>query len=1008
MVHGNLPQAAAISLRRILLTRFAGLVTGTMFMVTAGLVLLGLQPVVERIAESQFRAAANGVEASLNAMFSPAAGVLAMANGWIAGQAPDLASPDAFNRIFQPVLASLPQATSIVAGTHEGQAWLLLQQADGTWRNRMTDHSRWDGRHLLIDRAADGRESRRWARLDYDARDRPWFKAAAASDIGKVAWTAPYRFFTTGEAGITASTRLRLNDGRDFLIGIDLKLRDLSRATLSAQVGRHGMALVLTDEQRLLAMPAPPPGKEEAEWLRRTLQPAAGLGIDAITSALESWRRRGQPSDATLHFSSGGEGWLASMRPYPLGAQRFWVLTLAPRSGFSPDWLPSLTALAGVLLLFLGVAMLIARSQARRIAEPLEALAEVSEHIGRLDFTVASARRSHIAEIDRLATAQEAMRVQLHRNQDTLSRQADDLRAQIAALRKAKASLRESDAYNKVLFADSGIPLVVLDPDSGRFIDCNAAAARIYHLVDRDAVLGMTPADVSAPVQYDGRASAEAAREHIRQALIQGTHVFEWRHRRADAVEWDAEVRLMAFRHGGRTLLQFSLQDITERKFAEQQLEYLAFYDVLTGLPNRVLLLDRLHQALAASRRQQHPVSLLLLDLDRFKEINDTQGHSIGDAALVEVARRFLSVLRQDESIARVGGDEFVVLAPGADQSAAVLIAERLVAALASALPVKGQLFSLGVSIGIAISPVDGDGAEALLRHADIAMYRAKNSGGGYCFYSPEMSGGLAERMALARDLKAALRGQGSGEDEELSLYFQPQVSLRDGALVGAEALMRWRRGAAMVGPDVFIAIAEERRMMSELGAWVLSQACLQIKAWRDAGTPLPGRLAINIDAQQIEDADFPEAALAIVRDAGLDPTQFELELTESGFMHNVEIAFANVARLQAAGFAFAIDDFGTGYSSLAYLKRLPANKVKIDISFVRDMLENRNDHAIVQTIIGMGRTLELTTIAEGVESASQALALQALGCDEAQGYHFGAPRPAPDFARDWLSSARN
>ncbi len=991
------------SLRHILLTRMASLVAGTALLVGLVLMLIGLHPVSERIAESQFRAETIRVEASLDALFLPADHLLAMASGWLAGEAPSLDSADAFNRLFQPVLRVLPQATSIVAGTSDGQAWLLLQQTDGAWRNRMTDRARWADRHLLIDRDAAGRETRHWQRLDYDARSRPWYRAAAGNAPGETAWTQPYRFFTTGEPGITASSRMRLRDGRDLIIGLDLKLRDLSLATMKARVGSRGMALVLTEDLRLLALPAMPAGQEERAWWRQILRPATQAGIGALDAALRTLPAPDVASDAVFAFRVDGEGWLASMRSYPLGKQRFWVVTLAPESDFAPEWLTLLGMLLAALAVLLGAAMLLARRQARRIAAPLEALATTSERIGALDFSDRPAPPSGIAEIDRLAVAQDGMRDLLRRHQSTLTAQADALRAQIAALRQAKAQLRESEEYNKVLFADSAIPLVVLDPDSGRFIDCNEAAVRIYRLADRDAVLGLTVADVSAPLQEHGREAGEAARAHIEQALARGSHVFEWRHRRPDGEEWEAEVRLMTFHHVGRAFLQFSLQDITERKQVARQLEYLAFHDVLTGLPNRVLLLDRLRQSLVLARRRARVTGLLLLDLDRFKEINDTQGHSVGDAVLVEVSRVFQAALRQGESIARVGGDEFVVLAPGVDQEAAERLADRLVAALRVPLEVNGQSFSLGVSIGIARSPADGETAETLLRHADVAMYRAKAAGGGYRCYSADMSAGLAERMALARDLLAELRGQHGDRESALTLHYQPQVSLRDHSLVGAEVLLRWRRGDTQVSPAEFIAIAEERGMMCELGDWVLTRACQQLGAWRRAGTPLRGRLSINIAVQQIESVLFPAQAEAIIREAGLDPSQFELELTESGLMHNVDLALAHIARLQDNGFAFAIDDFGTGYSSLAYLKRLPVDKIKIDISFVRDMLEDRNDHAIVHTIIGMGRTLELTTIAEGVESEAQAEALRALGCDEAQGYHFGWPAPAADFARHWL-----
>jgi diguanylate cyclase (GGDEF)-like protein/PAS domain S-box-containing protein len=570
---------------------------------------------------------------------------------------------------------------------------------------------------------------------------------------------------------------------------------------------------------------------------------------------------------------------------------------------------------AGGLMLILSLAILIARVQARAIARPLESLALASERIGQLDFETPPVVVSEIAEIRQLAEAQSAMRDMLLSNQNRLSVQAEDLRRQIEALQAAEARIKESESYNKVLFFDSLIPLVVLDPETGRFVDCNQAAVRIYQLQDRDALLGLTPLDVTPPVQTDGRASAEVIAEHVRIGLQQASEVFELRHRRPDGTEWDAEVHLMAFRFRDRTLLQISLQDITERKGAKAKLQRLAFYDTLTGLPNRALLLDRLEQALANAQRHAQSLGLLFLDLDHFKEINDTQGHSMGDRVLQEVARRFQGVLRQDESMARMGGDEFVVLAAGADQVAAALIAERMLATLNEPLAAMGHKFSLAASVGIVLYPLDGKTADDLLQHADVAMYRAKASGGGYRFYRPDMSIGLAERMVLVRDLKAALQKHRG----ELSLHYQPQVSLDNGKLIGAEALLRWHSPEhGPLSPAVFIPIAEERGLMVELGAWVLEEACQQLNTWQAEGLSLPGRLAVNIATQQIESVDFPEQALAIVRRAGLSPGMFDLELTESGLMRNVELAINIAGRLKAAGFSLSIDDFGTGYSSLA------------------------------------------------------------------------------------------
>jgi diguanylate cyclase (GGDEF)-like protein len=389
------------------------------------------------------------------------------------------------------------------------------------------------------------------------------------------------------------------------------------------------------------------------------------------------------------------------------------------------------------------------------------------------------------------------------------------------------------------------------------------------------------------------------------------------------------------------------------------------------------------------------------MDLNRFKEINDTQGHGVGDQVLVKVARRLQAALREEEVLARLAGDEFVVVAERADARTAAIIGERLNNALLDPVATHGQTFSVGLSIGIATYPRDGTDMEDLVKRADIAMYRAKAAGGGYMFYEPEMSEGLLERMELAKDLGRALA------EGALELYLQPQVNLASGAAIGAEALLRWhdpQRG--WVSPAVFIPIAESRGMIGTLGKWVLAEACRQLRAWAAAGLRFPGRLWVNLAAQQLDDRDAVATIRAITGEAGVDPASLGLELTESGLMADVEGSIRTMATLRADGFAIAIDDFGTGYSSLAYLKRLPADKLKIDISFVRDMLLDRHDYTIVTTIIGMARNLGLEVIAEGVEEGAQAEALGALGCDQAQGYYFGRPEPAEAFARRWLRPA--
>ncbi|HEX9171067.1 MAG TPA: EAL domain-containing protein [Telluria sp.] len=441
--------------------------------------------------------------------------------------------------------------------------------------------------------------------------------------------------------------------------------------------------------------------------------------------------------------------------------------------------------------------------------------------------------------------------------------------------------------------------------------------------------------------------------------------------------------------------------DITERKASDEKIRNLALYDTLTGLANRTLFAERLALALESAARNRHALVIMFIDLDRFKEINDTQGHGVGDQVLIHVAQRFQSTLREQETLARLAGDEFVVVAETSDHRTGAVIAERLQRSLADPVITRGHSFSVGLSIGIAGYPADGQTMDDLLKRADIAMYRAKAAGGGHMFYHPDMSVGLAESMELAADLGRAMHAG------KLELHFQPQVSLATGLLIGAEVLLRWndsKRG--WVSPAKFIPIAEARGMIGALGKWVMHAACAQLRAWRDAGLGFPGRLAINVAAQQLEQADFADSIQQIVAEAGLTPACIELELTESGLMANVERAIGMMATLKDAGFAISIDDFGTGYSSLAYLKRLPADKLKIDISFVRDMLTEHHDHTIVTTILGMARNLGLQAIAEGVEHAEQAAALRELGCDEGQGYFFGRPEAAAVFAATWLRAA--
>ena len=440
-----------------------------------------------------------------------------------------------------------------------------------------------------------------------------------------------------------------------------------------------------------------------------------------------------------------------------------------------------------------------------------------------------------------------------------------------------------------------------------------------------------------------------------------------------------------------------TIQDVTDRKTAEMRIENLAFYDTLTGLPNRALFMDRLRHELAVAERRSQRLSLFFLDLDRFKEINDTMGHDAGDLVLSEVARRLKLALREDETLARLSGDEFVIIAADSVQTAGH-IADRIGRALSATFHISGQSFMLSASIGIAVFPEDGRSTEDLLKHADIAMYRAKGDGGGYRFYRSEMGEDLLRKITVAKRLEEALVNGG------LQLHYQPQVYLSNGKLAGAEALARWQDAEwGIMSPADFIPIAEERGLIGRLGEWALHEACNQVHLWQERNCPMPGKVAVNVAAKQFEDDDFVDRMLRIAREHRIAASHIELELTESGMMRDPERAIDITRALASAGFSLSIDDFGTGYSSLSYLKRFPVNKLKIDISFVRDMLTDHNDYAIVSTIIAMGKNLELETLAEGVEQAGQANALLTLGCQLAQGYHIGRPIPAEEFESKWL-----
>lgn len=439
----------------------------------------------------------------------------------------------------------------------------------------------------------------------------------------------------------------------------------------------------------------------------------------------------------------------------------------------------------------------------------------------------------------------------------------------------------------------------------------------------------------------------------------------------------------------------YIFSDMTERKDAQQRIEFLAHHDPLTGLPNRLLLRDRVEQAQTLAGRLQSRVALLFLDLDHFKTINDSLGHPVGDALLKAVVERLKNCVRESDTISRQGGDEFIILLNDVRDSEAVArVADKIQQRMAEPFVLGNHSLSSTFSIGIALYPDDGEDFDSLLQKADTAMYHAKESGrNNHRFFTAQMNLQVVEHMTLQSQLRLAI------ENEEFILHYQPQMDLSDGKIYGVEALIRWNSPEnGLIEPGKFIEVAEDSGLIVQIGAWVLNEACRQARAWQDAGLP-PFVVAVNLSAVQFKRLDLVATVINALVLSDLDAQWLELELTESILIQDAEATLDAVRRLKALGVKLSVDDFGTGYSSLTYLKRFAVDKLKIDQSFIRDLATDPDDAAIVRAIIQMARSLKLKTIAEGVESEQLIGLLQAFQCDEIQGYWFARPMPADDLA---------
>ncbi|HEY0220067.1 MAG TPA: EAL domain-containing protein [Afipia sp.] len=546
----------------------------------------------------------------------------------------------------------------------------------------------------------------------------------------------------------------------------------------------------------------------------------------------------------------------------------------------------------------------------------------------------------------------------------------------VIGLRVDITDLKNREASFRLLFDSNPVPMIVCSQDDERIIGVNDAALAHYGY-SRIEFERLSIRDIQA---------FESVPPWADERTLDERNARTWKHIKADGSLIDVAIysRHLVFEERPAVLL--ALMDITERKRAEARLAFVAQHDGLTGLPNRILLRQRLDELLAHTRRSGDKLAVLFLDLDSFKSINDTLGHAIGDKLLNAVARRLRSTLREEDAIARLGSDEFAVVQAGCTRPEdAALLAKRLLDALGEPYLFEGHTVVSGASIGIAMSPGDGDDAERLLKNADMALSRAKSEGrGSFSFFEADMDARAQNRRRIEIDLREAI------ENGILQPHYQPLIDLKTGCITGVEALARWphpQRG--MISPGEFIPVAEETGLIGSLGNLILRRACLDAASW-----PEPVRVAVNLSTLQFRAGNLLSIVMDALKQSGLPPKRLELEITESLLLEKSDDVLATLHALRTLGVRISMDDFGTGYSSLSYLRSFPFDKIKIDQSFVRGLASNRDAQAIVRSIISLGMGLGVTITAEGVETEAELSCLRLEGCHEGQGYLFSKARP--------------
>ncbi|MCG7977453.1 MAG: EAL domain-containing protein [Candidatus Thiodiazotropha endolucinida] len=558
------------------------------------------------------------------------------------------------------------------------------------------------------------------------------------------------------------------------------------------------------------------------------------------------------------------------------------------------------------------------------------------------------------------------------------------------AHRTAEEKLRLADRA----FQNTAEGITVTDA-SGNIVSTNPAFEAITGY-SHEEVLGLNPR-----VLKSGHHPDSFYKEMWDTLLLTGHWRGEIWNRRKNGDAYPEWLTISAVKDGNDETTHYVgvFTDISQIKEAQDQINFLAHHDALTRLPNRALFRERFDHALMHARRENASIALLFLDLDRFKTVNDTLGHPVGDQVLLEVSKRMNQIIRASDTLARLGGDEFVLLLEEqTDAQHAAVVARKLIDLFSRPMIIGEHELVVTASIGITLYPNDGDDPDKLIRHADRAMYEAKQQGRNtYRFFTQALTEGALERLMMENDLRRAVARN------ELILHYQPIVNLETRQLQGIEALVRWQHPEqGLIAPGLFIELAEEIGIIGEIGQWVLRAACSQLARWDRDGFKVP-RISVNLSVQQIDREGLITMVSEELNSSGLSPERLELEVTESMLIRNPELSRTVLSELRTLGVKFAIDDFGTGYSSLAYLKLLPLDHLKIDQSFVRDIGKDANDEAIVRAIIGMSKSLGLESVAEGVEEAHQARFLQQAGSDLAQGYLYSRPLPADEIFSNWI-----